>query len=170
MKQTSSLLSKEITEFDMKNLRKWPWGILPAYNGFSHEERVRGWQLVGWFIDNGWKPKAAVCAISGSTERVQYHSENYYGWTPYALNQQVHFALHQRFNRPKRWLEIVERYAVTGEEWFAKLALEPIDLAGNLRAEHGPDVADIWTRAPLPPNVSIPRHQIYTMPETAPVT
>lgn len=151
----------------MKGLRRWPWGILPVYNGFTHEERVRGWQLVSWRIDNGWMPKASTCCISGSMERVQYHSEDYYGWAPYALNQQIHFALHQRFNRPKRWLEIVERYAVTGEEWFARVSLEPIDLAADLRAEHGDGITDIFTRVPLPDGVLVPRHQIYVQPAVA---
>lgn len=150
----------------MRGLRKWSWGILPSYNGFSHEERVRGWQLVSWFTDNGWMPKATLCCISGATERVQYHSEDYYGWTPYALNQQVHFALHQRFNRPRRWRDLVERYAVTGDEWFARLAMEPVDLAGSLRASQGVDVTDIFTRAPVPNGVAIPRHQIYRRSET----
>jgi len=148
----------------MRGLRKWPWGILPVYNGFTHEERVRGWQLISWCIDNGWMPKASIYCISGSTERLQYHSEDYYGWAHYALNQQVHFALHQRFNRPKRWLEIVERYAVTGDEWFARLSLEPIDMAAALRAEHGDGIRDIFARAPMPDSVSIPRYQIYTQP------
>lgn len=143
-------------------LRQWKWGVLPTYNGFTHIDRVRGWQLVSWFIDSGWMPKASVCAISGSVERVGYHSENYYGLTPYPLNQSVHFALHQRFKRPDAWKRIVERHAGTGDEWFAKLAMSPIDLAAELRAAHGDQIADVFARAPITPGTVVPWDQIHS--------
>ncbi len=145
----------------MKGLRKWAWGTLPVYNGFTHEERVRGWQLIMWQIDNGWAARGATCCISGDTNMLRLHSENYYSATPYTLNHSVHMALHKRFNEPDQWRRIVSKYAITGEEWFAKLSLVPVDLAGVLRAQYGPEIANIFDRAPIPDGVIIPRHQIY---------
>ncbi|WP_156932699.1 hypothetical protein [Rhizobium sp. IBUN] len=145
----------------VKPLRQWKWGVLPRYNGFEHDERVRGWQLVRWFEDNGWLSPAATCCISGSSERVSRHSEDYSRLAPYPLCQSVHLALHRRFKHPDAWRRIVSRYSLTGEEWFARLSLVPIDLAGELRAKHGPEIADIFARAPIPEGVTIPRSQIY---------
>jgi len=56
-------------------------------------------------------------------------------------------ALHQRFKKPDNWRRIVDQHATTGEEWFAKLALEPVDLAGQLRDEYGESIADVFGRA-----------------------
>lgn len=77
------------------------------------------------------------------------HSENYYEVQPYGINQTIHMALHQRFKRPDAWRRIVDQYAVNGDEWFAKLALEPIDLASQLRTDHGDSVADIFAHAKI---------------------
>ncbi|MBY2965542.1 hypothetical protein AB9F45_26090 [Rhizobium leguminosarum] len=146
----------------MKGLRTWRWGVTPSYNGFVFEERVRGWQLVHFLIDNGWAESGATCCISGQTEQLGLHSEIYYDWHPYTLNKSIHLALHRRFKEPDGWQRIVERYAVTGEEWFARLSLVPVDIAGELRAQYGPQIADIFDRAPIPEGVAVPRHQIYT--------
>lgn len=127
-------------------LRAWPWGTLPVYNGFTHEERVRGWQVIVFLRDRGRLAKPAVCCISGRTDRVQYHSENCYDWHPYTLHQSIHLALHRRFNAADAWRRIVEQYAVTGEEWFALLPLHATDLAGALRTTHGPEIADVIGR------------------------
>jgi hypothetical protein len=140
----------------MKGLRKWPWGTLPVYNGFTHEERVRGWQLVMFLIDNGLLEKPTVCCISGRMDRVSLHSEDYYDWHPYALTQSIHLALHQRFRSPDRWHAIVDQYAVTGEEWFARLSLNPVDLASQLRAEHGNQIADVFMRFTQSAHTEIP--------------
>jgi hypothetical protein len=145
----------------VKPLRQWKWGILPSYNGFKHAERVRGWQLVRWFEDNGWLIPAVTCCISGSTECVSRHSENYYDLSPYPICQSVHFALHRRFKRPNEWRRIVDKFSATGEEWFARLSLCPEDLASGLRAEYGPAATDIFGRAPIPARVPIPHAQIY---------
>jgi hypothetical protein len=151
----------------VKPFRQWQWGRLPTYNGFCHAERVRGWQLLSWFVDNGWHDEPATCCISGRVDRVAWHSENYYSLAPVALNQAIHFSLHRRFGQPNAWRRIVDQYATTGAEWFARLPLAPVDLAGELRAKHGPDIADIFARAPIPEGVSIPYHQIYRQRECA---
>lgn len=147
----------------MRKLREWKWGILKPYNGFSHEERVHVWQLQSWFTDNGWWEKPKVCSITGRMDRVAWHSEDYYNWptSSFPIQQGIHLSLHARFKNPKAWQDIVSRYSVTGDEWFARLSLEPVDLAGPLRAEHGPQIADLFARAPIPEGVVIPHHQIY---------
>lgn len=145
----------------MKGLRRWSWGELPTYNGFTHHERVRGWQLIMWRIDNGWAERGATCCISGSTAMLRLHSEIYYSWEPYTLHHSVHIALHQRFKRPDVWRRIVGQYSITGKEWFAQLSFGPVDLAGELRTEHGDGIADIFARAPVPAGTPIPHHQIY---------
>ncbi|CAN7506257.1 hypothetical protein [Neorhizobium sp. LjRoot104] len=152
---------------EVRRLRRWLWGNLPEYNGYVHAERVRGWQLMHFFIDNGWAARGAICCISGKTERLQLHSEDYYDWRPYTISQSVHLLLHRRFRQPDAWRRIVDEYAITGEEWFARLPMVPVDLAGALRAKHGPQIADIFTRAPIPERTSIPHHQIYRQPQTA---
>jgi hypothetical protein len=139
----------------MTGLRKWRWRTLPTYNGFTHEERVRGWQLLMFLTDNGLLQRPTVCCISGRRDRLQLHSENYFDWRAYALNQSIHMALHQRFRRPDRWRAIVEQYAITGEEWFARLTLTPLNVAGQLRAKHGDEIADIFRRASLAFGVAI---------------
>ena len=151
----------------MRGLRKWQWGELPTYNGFTHAERVRGWQAIHFLIDNGWMQRSNVCCISGSKSMPRLHSETYYSWEPYTLSHSIHMALHQRFNKPEAWRRIVDRYAVTGDEWFARLSLEPVDLAAQLRAEYGPKIADIFSHAPVPEGVIIPYHQIYCQPSAA---
>ena len=128
-------------------LRPWKWGTLPVYNGFTHIERVRGWQAIWWMIDSGRLEKPTVCSISGTLDRVSMHSENYYEAAPYGINQNLHMALHQRFKKPDNWRRIVDQHDMTGEEWFAKLSLEPVDLASHLRQEHGEGIADVFRRA-----------------------
>lgn len=149
----------------MKGLRKWPWNQLPDYNGFTHVERVRGWQLIMWREDNGWFERGATCCISGQTQQLRLHSENYYSWEPFTLNHSIHMALHQRFNKPDAWRRIVERYSSTGEEWFATLELQPIDLAGQLRRENDPEYANIFTRFEASDGLKVPRQQIYRINE-----
>lgn len=126
---------------------------MPVYNGFTHEERVRGWQLAHYFIDNGWLAKPERCSVSGVASNIQYHSEDYYSpWAPIPICQPIHMALHRRFRQPDPWNRVVEKYAVTGDEWFCALALKQIDLAAMLRAQHGPHIVDVFRRAPFPPN------------------
>jgi len=144
---------KLMTHFDPVGLPDWKWPRMPVYNGFTHEERVRGWQLIHHFIDNGWLAKPERWSISGSTENLQKHCENYYSpWSPYPVSRPIHMALHRRFREPGPWKRIVDRYSVTGDEWFWSLAMQPIDLAARLRAQHGAHIVDVFQRAPFPPN------------------
>ncbi|TCQ12583.1 hypothetical protein C8J34_1011226 [Rhizobium sp. PP-F2F-G36] len=147
----------------MRSLRQWKWNILKPYNGFTNQERIHVWQLQSWFTDNGWWEKPKVCSITGRTDRVAWHSEDYYNWpqSSFPIQQGIHLTLHARFRNPKAWLDIVSQHTVTGDEWFVRLSLDPVDLAAQLRAEHGPQIADLFARAPVPAGTIIPQHQIY---------
>lgn len=96
-------------------------------------------------MDNNLLPKPTKCAVSCATERLQYHCEDYYHpWTAVALAQPIHLALHRRFTHPAEWLAIVDRYSVSGDEWFASLSLQPIDVASYLRTVHSDAVRDVF--------------------------
>ena len=136
-------------------LRQWRWSDLPVYNGFTHDERVRGWQAIWWMIDQGRLAHPTVCTICGETDLIQMHSENYYEVQPYGINQTIHMALHQRFKRPDAWRRIVDQYAVTGSEWFATLSATPVDLAADLRRVHGEGVRNVFTNEGIPSDISI---------------
>lgn len=142
-------------------LRQWLWKEMPNYNGFDHSARVRGWQLVHLLAECGQLPPLQRCCITGVTDGLSWHAENYYDWRPYPLTQKVHFALHRRFNRPDEWRAIVDRFAINGGEWFATLSPAPVDLAGDLRRRHGEDLADIFARAPIPRSIWIDPTQIH---------
>ena len=142
-------------------LRQWVWPEMRPYNGFSHAERVRGWQLVSLLLDLGQIERPVKCSISGADHGIQFHLENYYSWTPYPITRTLHFALHSRFKFPERWLRVVEAYSTTGNEWFATLPVQPHDLATDLRREFGQGVSDIFGRVRLPTGVVISPREVF---------
>ena len=144
---TSGLADHPFRLHSSMRLRQWKWKDLPTYNGFVHAERVRGWQLVNLLVELGQIDKPRQCAISGATEGLGFHSECYFSWSPHVVCQPIHMALHRRFKKPDAWRRIVDQHAKTGEEWFATLSAEPVDLAAQLRKEHGEGIADIFSRA-----------------------
>lgn len=143
-------------------LRKWIWPPLQTYNGFTSQERVRGWQLLWLLIDLGLLPLPTKCSITGSIDRPTYHGENYYDpCSSFPVSAGVHRILHRRFRDPDPWRQLVDAHTVTGDEWFCALSLERIDLAADLRARHGPGIVDIFARALLPQGLNVPAEQIY---------
>lgn len=142
-------------------LRTWRWPTLKMYNGFTSEERIRCWQLQWLLIDLGRLELPRQCSITGSRENVVFHSENYFEPTTiFGISTDAHKLLHQRFYRPDAWQQLITRYIVTGDEWYAKLALEPIDLASELRQKLGPDWS-LTLFAALPSGVTINPTEIY---------
>ena len=97
-----------------------------------------------------------------------WHSENYFGWpnSTFPIQQGIHLSLHSRYNKPQAWMDIVSRYAVTGDEWFVRLSMVPVDIAGPLRAAYGPQISDVFARAPIPQGIAIPYNQIYQEPHS----
>jgi hypothetical protein len=151
-------------------LRQWHWPPPRWYNGFSPQERVRGWQALWWLIDNGHIPHPDICSITGQKRRepgenqrassnlagqqggettaFAYHNENYYApFELYPISREAHRLLHRRFYDPKPWQALVEEHSRTGEEWFALLKPYPIDLASELRERHGAGITDILKTA-----------------------
>jgi hypothetical protein len=151
-------------------LRQWSWPLPRWYNGFSPQERVRGWQALWWLIDKGHIPHPDICSITGQRRRepsecqgapanlagqqggettaFAYHNENYYDpFELYPISRGAHRLLHRRFYDPKPWQALVEEHSRTGEEWFARLKPYPVDLASQLRERHGPGITDILKTA-----------------------
>lgn len=95
---------------------------------------------------NGLRARPDRYAITGAADLTD-HNEDSYDWRPYAVSRSVHLALHRRFRSPAAWSAVVARYAVTGEEWFARLSLAPVDRAAALRSRHGDGIADLFGRA-----------------------
>lgn len=145
-------------DYGVYPLRQWTYPKILNYNGFTSDERIVGWQLASWFMDNGWLAKPEVCSVTGSTTDVAYHSENYYlPWDPYYIGKKPHTALHCRFKSPAWWRSIVEKNKKTGEEWFCHLSFDSsYDLATQYRSEFGQDARDVFAHAPVPDNVDVP--------------
>ncbi len=127
-------------------LREWSkdWNRLQVYNGFTHEERVKGWQLTWYLRDVGVLPKFPTeCSICGSHDKVNYHNEDYYSPDAVvAVCQRCHFKIHKRFNEPDPFSKLVQEHAVGDKQggWFSQLTLTPIDLAGELRTQFGEEI------------------------------
>jgi len=133
--------------------RESRWPLLRSYNGFSGEERRRGGQLIGWLQAAGCLPRPTRCDICGSRERVGSHSETYaHVQRVVSICPACHRALHLRPWQWDAWRRIVDRAAVTGNEWFAVMPRHGIDIAQHLRDRWGPSVMDIERSAiaPLP--------------------
>ena len=112
-------------EYGIYPLRQWLYPKTGPYNGFTGDERIRGWQVTRWFVDNGWLERPHVCSVTGATSNVVGHNENYYEpWRPFAITRKVHMALHQRFRRPAWWKKIVRENTQTGEEWYCDLSMD----------------------------------------------
>lgn len=133
---------------EIQSLPEWKWGRMPVYNGFWHEERVKGWQCITWLIRTGQMSPPSRCSISGAPDHLHYHCENYYSpWIAFPISRPIHLALHRRFIHPEQWEAICQKYARTGDEWFARLSPTPIDLAEQLRLVHGDGIRDVFVRA-----------------------
>ena len=90
------------------------------------------------------------CGVCGSTDRVGFHSENYYSVirSP-ALCGLCHQRLHRRFSRPAAWAELMREHIETGDEWFALIPDTTYDLAGYLRSTRGERLRDMRGDAAL---------------------
>ena len=80
-------------------LPKWNWPELKIYKGFTHEQRVRGWQAEKLAIRMGLLTPSSeqVCRECGGNQTMQYHSNDYStleGLVP--LCQRCHIRLHRQ--------------------------------------------------------------------------
>ncbi len=122
----------------------WRWPMTLPYSGFTPVERVQHWQIARWLIAAGCIAVPKHCAICASTDKVGFHSENYYSVlrSP-ALCGLCHYRLHRRFSRPAAWADLMQEHVRTGGEWFAIIPPMGYDLAGHLRATRGEKLRDM---------------------------
>jgi hypothetical protein len=123
-----------------RSFLKWRWPMTLPYAGFTPVERVQHWQIARWLIAAGCISVPRQCAICSSTDKVGFHSENYYSVirSP-ALCGLCHQRLHRRFSRPSAWADLMRKHVHTGDEWFALIPATGYDLAGYVqrtRSEH----------------------------------
>jgi hypothetical protein len=130
-------------------LREWSshWAIMKPYNGFTHDERVRGWAVLWYLRDLNIVVKYPKnCSICNSADGVNYHGENYYApELVFAICKGCHIIIHKRFNRPEPFCKLVQEYSVSSNQdsWFTQLKLTPINLAGELRTKFGEKITDL---------------------------
>lgn len=99
----------------------WKWKLPKTYNGFSGEERVRGWQKVKVAIALGLIPKPEMCSICLRSPAGQMHSEDYSRpLLAKPICPRCHRILHRRFKSPEIWSGLVFRYSYDGA-WFSAL-------------------------------------------------
>lgn len=103
------------------------WPPLKDYNGYSHAERVRGWQAIKVAIRLGimMPPSAFPCSICSAPLYCEYHMEDYRVLEAFPVCKSCHCKLHQRFTKPAPWLALVEKHG-KGQEWFERLEMKPI--------------------------------------------
>lgn len=122
----------------------WSGKPSPVYNGFTSDERLHLWQLVRWLEAQRVLAPPERCDICGSTERPQRHSENYYNPLQAAIVcGSCHRLIHMRFWRWQEWRELCRDNDPDGSKWFSLLEIGQPDVAGYLRAKHGPEVENL---------------------------
>jgi hypothetical protein len=129
-------------------LQRWRYDPLPAYNGFSGDERVFMWQRQKWARKAGLYPAPEACAVCGIRTNLNFHSENYADlWNAIPLCLGCHMSIHRRFTHPAGWARRLALGRGESQEWLKLLPREPIDVAGWLRARNVPSF--LWP-APRP--------------------
>lgn len=80
-------------------LPEWRWKELKPYNGFLHEERVKGWQASKLAVKMKLIPDAndLKCEICEAQHPVNlsYHSEDYSKLAHHVVCKSCHFKIHQ---------------------------------------------------------------------------
>jgi hypothetical protein len=80
------------------SLPVWGWPRLKTYNGFTHEQRVRGWQAEKIAIRLGVIPYPGTlscykCGLSNS--QIGYHAEDYSTLERFPVCRGCHIAIHR---------------------------------------------------------------------------
>lgn len=116
-------------------VRKWPYGPLGPYNGFTGEERIGGWQVMKYLQQRNLLPRPSECELCGHNGRVGFHGEDYFDpWSVVALCVGCHGILHRRFKHPHTWLDRLNgnagRPAVS---LLRSIPMQEVDFASWLR-------------------------------------
>lgn len=103
----------------------WRWPALPSYQGFTSEERIRGWQKVWIARQLNLLPAPTKCSICLCACVGQYHSEDYSRpLEAKPVCRRCHAILHQRFMRPEVW-RALRNGQRDREGWFSDLSVFP---------------------------------------------
>lgn len=90
---------------------EWQWKALKPYNGFSHEERVKGWQASKLAVKMGLLAEAQSlkCEVCGaeSPTPLAYHSEDYSKLAHHVVCKSCHFQIHKGTISVKSLLSVV---------------------------------------------------------------
>ncbi|KQS03552.1 hypothetical protein ASG11_04195 [Sphingomonas sp. Leaf357] len=106
------------------------------YNGWSPEDRCATLPDQRQAIRDGRIAKPTRCSICGfapadhlgTTNTVWLHDENYADpLAAYHVCRSCHRTLHDRFDHPQPWRELVARYG-TGGRWFELLTMDQASL------------------------------------------
>ncbi len=139
------MLDQQVAEVTNKtiSLRKWNWPLTKWYNGFSPQERVRGWQVSHWLLATGQlidpTQNACHCSICGLLKNVSYHNENYYTpWTAKLVCKSCHYLLHTRFRNGNALATLRKRAARRTEAaWVLALSNQKNRHGGQTASREG---------------------------------
>lgn len=99
--------------------------VLGFYNGWSPDERRATLPLQYAALREGRMAKPTTCSICTSTSSVWLHDEDYgQPLAAYPVCRACHRSLHDRFDDPASWLDLVAQHSGAGE-WFTLLSLDP---------------------------------------------
>lgn len=147
------------------SLRQWRWGLTRWYNGFSPQERIRGWQVSHWLQAIDYLPRPKQCEVCGGQSGVSYHNENYYTpWLPYSLCKSCHYVIHNRHRLPEKLPALLRQHGAGRGGWLRHvLAGDFENLAAEVRAREGTQRAYIENHLPDNLNTVFPKHQLYPL-------
>lgn len=103
------------------------------YNGWSPEERLATLPIQREAIKAGRLQRPTHCSICGcasnrnwrADDAVWFHDERYdRPLEPYPVCRRCHRLLHQRFEQPQPWLDLITQHG-KGGTWFELLSLDP---------------------------------------------
>lgn len=151
-----------------QSLRQWRWGLTRWYNGFSPQERIRGWQVSYWLQDVGYLPKPSCCEICGRDTNVSYHNENYYTpWQPYSVCKACHYIIHNRHRLPEKLPALLRQCGAGRGGWLQRVLTGDFEqLAAESRAGGGNQIALIENHLPNNLSTIFPKHQLYPLVAT----
>jgi hypothetical protein len=122
----------------------WNGKPSPTYNGFTSDERLRGWQMVKWLSAQNILMSPDRCDICGSQDRLQRHSENYYNpFRAAVVCGNCHRLIHFRFWRWNQWRKWCHANDPAGIKWFSMLETKQPNIATHLFTKHGQQVLNL---------------------------
>ncbi|MCA8005146.1 hypothetical protein [Burkholderia cenocepacia] len=145
--------------FDMPQtvfrLPQWRWPVIGPYNGFSGAARIRGWQLLRFYRQNGWLHYDGVCSVTGAVCDATLHDEDYLRpWTAYPVSKRAHTLIHTRARFPKAWAAFLANEALP-DAWAKSLSPD----GGVATVDRDCRVVHLLEHAPHPPWVVVPENE-----------